>query len=319
MSEFSFRSDAVDVERIMQQIRQRIREKRGADYTEEQIRQLASVKLERFMDPRNVRSDLAEHYRQTPAEPLETLPGVPPVGTAPPLAERFDFDADSIYRSSRGGLGRMLHLLRKLLNPILKLFFNPGPMVHALHRQSEINVRLYEQMDWLIQKHREHGEFLERMAQHMGRQLELLSRQFARREELDKLSFEVLNNLVVEMTRLAIDMKNHRMRVESIAGRLDFDERRARALESVVQYRTTIAGLPAPAGPAERVEEEPAAAGAGGEARKRRRRRRGRRRGGAGAGSPPEGEAATAEAGQAAAAEPASGPEPDDDHETSEP
>lgn len=306
MSEFSFRSDTVDVERIMEQIRRRIREKRGADYTEEQIRQLASVKLERFMDPRNVRSDLVEHYRRTPAPPLE-LPPVPPTGAAPPPAERFDFDADSIYRSSRGALGRLLHVVRKLLNPILKLFFNPGPMVHALHRQSEINVRLYEQMDWLIQKHREHGEFLERIA----REFELVSRQFARREELDKLSFEVLNNLVVEMTRLAIDMKNHRMRVESIGGRLDFDERRARALESVVQYRTTTAGLPAPA---EGAEEE-AAAGPGGEPRRRRRRRRGRRRGAAGAAAAPAGEAPASAPG--AGGEPE--PEPGTDHETSEP
>ena len=53
--------------------------------------------------------------------------------------------------------------------------------------------------------------------------------------------YEVLNNLVVEMTRLAIDMKNHRMRVESVAARLDFDERRARALEQIVQFRTPSA------------------------------------------------------------------------------
>ena len=35
----------------MRQIRARIREKRGVDYTEEQIRELAKVKLEKFLDP----------------------------------------------------------------------------------------------------------------------------------------------------------------------------------------------------------------------------------------------------------------------------
>ena len=48
----------------MEQIRARLREKRGVDYTEDQIRELASVKLDRFLDPRNVRSDLLEHYRK---------------------------------------------------------------------------------------------------------------------------------------------------------------------------------------------------------------------------------------------------------------
>ena len=46
-----------------------------------------------------------------------------------------------------------------------------------------------------------------------------------------------MHNLVVEMTRASIDVKNMKMRVESIASRLEFNERRARALEAVVQYR----------------------------------------------------------------------------------
>ena len=48
----------------MRQIRARIREKRGVDYTEEEIRELANVKLEKFLDPRGVRSDLLEQYRR---------------------------------------------------------------------------------------------------------------------------------------------------------------------------------------------------------------------------------------------------------------
>ena len=48
----------------MRQIRSRIREKRGVDYTEEEIRELANVKLEKFLDPSGVRSDLLEQYRK---------------------------------------------------------------------------------------------------------------------------------------------------------------------------------------------------------------------------------------------------------------
>src|SRR4030095_2544478 len=64
MSDFSVRADHVDVEQIMRQIRARIRDKRGADYTEAEVRELASVKLDRFLDPRAVRSDLLGHFKR---------------------------------------------------------------------------------------------------------------------------------------------------------------------------------------------------------------------------------------------------------------
>ena len=64
MTDFQIRSDNVDVEQIMRQIRARIREKRGVDYTEEEIRELANVRLEKFLDPRGVRSDLIEQFRR---------------------------------------------------------------------------------------------------------------------------------------------------------------------------------------------------------------------------------------------------------------
>ena len=64
MPDFNVRSDSVNVEQIMEQIRARIREKRGVDYTEQQIQELAAVKLEKFLDPRGVRSDLLEQFRR---------------------------------------------------------------------------------------------------------------------------------------------------------------------------------------------------------------------------------------------------------------
>ena len=64
MTDFTVRSENVDVEQIMRQIRTRIREKRGVDYTEDEIRELANVKLEKFLDPKGVRSDLLEQFRR---------------------------------------------------------------------------------------------------------------------------------------------------------------------------------------------------------------------------------------------------------------
>ena len=250
MSEFNIRSESIDVEQLMEQIRARIREKRGVDYTEQQVRELAGVRLERFLDPSNVRSDLLDHYRQR----SEDAPD--PRRVDPPPSPNFEFDGDTIYRSSRGMAGKVIYGIRRLLRPVLKLFFNPTPIVHALHTQQQINHQIGRQV-----------------SAHFEWTMKLSSRLKAR-AELDALTYELLNNLVVEMTRLSIDVKNHKMQVESIAGRLDFDERRARALESVVEYRTQSA--PALDGEGEGEGDETA-----GPEKRKRRRRRGRRRSGA--------------------------------------
>ena len=267
MAEFNIRSDAVDVTKIMEQIRERIREKRGTDYTEQQIRELANVKLEGFFDPEQVRSDLVEHFQRL-TDSAQTQRAAQNATAAPP--EVFDFNQDTIYVSSRGPMGKLIRLIRKILNPFLKLFFNPNPMIFALQRQAEINA-------WTVQVLQSQTELVERVG-----------KKFLALEELDKLNYEVLNNLVVEMTRLSVDMKNHKMLVESVAGRLDFSERRARALESIVQNR-----VPAPSAP-----KGEGADTSTGTSRPRRRRRRSRRRPG-GAASPegPSNEVRTAPSG----------------------
>ena len=100
----------------------RIREKRGVDYTEEEIRELANVKLEKFLDPRGVRSDL-----------LEAVPaGARRVDGAAQLSRSRTRPST---RSHRG----FMRWIRKLLNPLLKLFFNPNPLIEALHIQSKLN------------------------------------------------------------------------------------------------------------------------------------------------------------------------------------
>ena len=248
MAEFNIRSDAIDVEQIMAQIRSRIREKRGVDYTEEEIRELASVKLERFLDPKNVRSDLARHYREQDESPPVADPSPPPVADASPPPE--EFDPASVYRSARPGLvGRMMFTIRRALNPILKLFFNPGPLLHSVVTQSRSLRQTVDTVDRQAAWHaRDHARRAETDT---------------RRAEMDVLMYEVMNNLVVEMTRLAIEMKNHKMRVESVAARLDFDERRARALEETLQRQAR--------------SDSSASSGEGGGERRRRRRRRSRR------------------------------------------
>jgi hypothetical protein len=193
MPDFTVRSDSVNVEQIMEQIRARIREKRGADYTEQQIQELAAVKLETFLDPRGVRSDLLEQFRR--AQPPYSPPELP----------NYAFEDHTLFESHRAGL----RLMRKILRPILKLFFNPNPLIQALNIQSRLNT-----------------VYAEREA-----------KREADRYAFDQLHYEVMHNLVLETTRLGIEVKNLKMRVESLTSRLEFNERRSRALESVVVYK----------------------------------------------------------------------------------
>jgi hypothetical protein len=233
----------VNVEEIMEQIRARIKEKRGVDYTEEQIREMAAVKLEKFLDPRGLRSDLLEQFRRIQSQAPSQ---------APP---NYAFEANTLYDSHRAPL----RWIRRLLQPLLKLFFNPNPLIQALHIQSQVN----------------------------NMHAERAARDEAARRGLVDLQYEMLHNLVVETTRMGIELKNLKMRIESLTSRLEFSERRARALEGVVVYR--------PAAPDSRTEPDvadsarassapqgsestvPAQGPGPGQRSRRRRRRRGRR------------------------------------------
>lgn len=253
MSDFQVRSDSVDVEQIMEQIRRRVRDKRGVDYTEEQIRELATVRLEKFLDPKNLRSDLLEQFRRSrPADDA----ALPPVAT-------YEFEDSTLYDTHRG----LLRTVRRLLNPLLKLFFNPNQLVNVLHQQATLNRHF----------------------------VQVTNQARVDRAAWNSLYYEVLHNLVLETTRAGIEIKNLKMRVEALSSRLDFSERRVRALEGVVQYR------PEAVAPRERRPEAPVQAagsvepagvpgtsssdsGATGDVRRRRRRRRGRRGPGMGMG-----------------------------------
>jgi hypothetical protein len=177
MSDFDIRADSVDVQSVLEQVRARLREKRGVDYTEQQIRELAAVKLERFLDPKAVRSDLLKEFR-----------------AAKPSHLFVPFGPDPLFSARRPIVAR----IRRWLHPVLRLFINPDPIAEAC-----------------------------------GRINELATITVANENQY----YELLHNLVVELTRAAIEVQNLKVRVDSLASRLEFDERRARALEGAVVYR----------------------------------------------------------------------------------
>ena len=147
------------------------------------------MKLEKFLDPRGVRSDLLEQFRQVQRT------------HEPPAPPNYAFEAETMFETHRAPL----RWIRSLLRPLLKLFFNPNPLIQALNIQSQLNT--------------------------------LNAEHETSRRAMDQLHYEVMHNLVLEITRMSIEVKNLKMRVESMSSRLDFNERRARALESVVVYK----------------------------------------------------------------------------------
>ena len=112
-----------------------------------------------------------------------------------PPSEWFDFHGHSIYRSSRGGVGRVLYGSRRLLRPLLKFVFNIDPMVDALSTQARLN------------------------AQQTAFDREV-ARRLAAHEKQDVLSRRAVQDLTAEMQRLSSEMKNQRRLVESMSQRL---------------------------------------------------------------------------------------------------
>ncbi len=243
--------DQVDVEQIMRDIRARIAQRHGIELSTQQIQELAARRLEAILDPRTVNPSLMQQLRRGA--------GAAPEVPAAAADSGYSFEDTTLYASHRG----LLRFIRRLLNPILKLFFNPTPLVHALHTQARLN-----------------QEAAAREAERERLQT-----------EWNALHYEVIQRLVTEVSRVTVEMQSLALRVEALAGRVDFNDRRVRSFETTAPpapARTHARPAEQPSTPAAAaVADTPAADASSGDAtggdgtRRRRRRRRGRRGSGA--------------------------------------
>jgi hypothetical protein len=243
--------DQLDVEQIMREIRSRISERHGIDFTAQQIQELAARRLEAILDPRTIKPSLMDELRRAAGLPADATPSEPEGDET--------FSESALYQSDSG----FMRAIRKLLNPLLKLLFNPAAIVEALNTQTR------------------------RAKAAEAREAELRRRQ----TEWNALHFEILRRLVTEVARVEIDNQHVHHRVESLTARVDFNERRVRGLEHTQQPTrssagrvpdTVVASSPSSVPPPreETLSTEHAAPDASTEAnRRRRRRRRGRRSG----------------------------------------
>jgi hypothetical protein len=267
----------------MRDIRARISQRHGIELSNQQVQELAARRLDAILEPRNVNPSLLAQLRKSAGDTTDVA--------LPPSEPPYTFVETTLYDTHRGLLG----FIRRLLHPILKLFFNPTPIANALQAQAQFNASV------------------------TAREVERERRQ----AEWNALHYELLQRMVTEVARVSIDVQALATRVESLSAKVDFNERRVRALENPQQPNRPQ--IHRPAGPSEPVNiasgsgvepgasETASAEHTGDGPRKRRRRRRGRR-GGAPGGDMPgaSGEAALAQ-GDADEVDGGDTGEPDDD------
>jgi hypothetical protein len=121
MSTFSAKGTDVDVEAIMANIRRKIEEKRKGLYTEDEVQEIAEMKLDAVLEASEFNSDFVAAFRARDEK------------------WNYRFDPETLYASSHAGGGGLIRAARRLLNPVLKLFFNPNPIISALSRQADLN------------------------------------------------------------------------------------------------------------------------------------------------------------------------------------
>jgi hypothetical protein len=117
----SIKADDVNVDEIMRLVRKRIEEKRQTLYTDDEIRAIAEHRLDAVLDAHDFNSDFIADFRAETAR------------------WNYQFGPETMYRSSRGVVGRALETARRVLRPVQKLFWNPNPLISALSRQSDLN------------------------------------------------------------------------------------------------------------------------------------------------------------------------------------
>jgi hypothetical protein len=118
---FEVKAEGIDLLQLLADVHRRVAERKQGLYSDEELRYIAERPLEGVLTGRELRADLVDEFRARDAQ------------------WNFSFDPETVYRSSRGGAGRALEALRRLLRPLQKLVWNPNPMIAALSRQSDLN------------------------------------------------------------------------------------------------------------------------------------------------------------------------------------
>jgi len=161
---FSSGNKEINVAEIMKEIRRRISEKKGSVYTEEEIRDLAEMKLKSMIGSTDVESGL--------------------IGVLHQNADEWNISQEALYASHPGFYGRLIRKCRALTHPVLKLFANPD---HVIYKQARLNQNLTHIVHNLVLEltrlHLEHNELRQRFDS-LSRKIEWMEK---RQQTLEKL------------------------------------------------------------------------------------------------------------------------------------
>jgi hypothetical protein len=186
----------VDVEQIMRDIRSNIAQRHGVELTDQQVQELAARRLESILDPRTIKPSLLDQLRRAAGARPDTEAAS--ARTEPP----YTFEDTTLFESPNA----FVRFMRRLLAPILKLFFNPNPLIRALNIQARLN------------------------KESIARETERDQRQ----AEWNALHYELLQRVVSETAKVSLEVQSLALRVESLAGKVDFNERRVRGIDGAM-------------------------------------------------------------------------------------
>ena len=122
METFTIKDDKINVEEIMEKIRQSIQKKKKTHYTDDDIEEIAKKKLATFLHTSEVKSAFTEELHR--------------------LKENWNvsISLESIYKSHPSRKGSIIYWLRKRLRPVTRLFFNLDVFFPEFHKQSKVNL-----------------------------------------------------------------------------------------------------------------------------------------------------------------------------------
>ena len=183
----------------MRDIRSRVSQQHGIDLNEQQVKDLATRRLDAILDIKSVNPALLEKIRRSAGKPVSVRLKQPP---KPKL-----FEASALYGSSNV----LLRIFRRLLKPILHLFLEPKAFFEALNLQIRGN-----------------AEAREREVEHTRKQA-----------EWNALHYEILQRVVMEASKISLQEENLSLQIEALTAKVEFNERRVRTLEASLHEVST--------------------------------------------------------------------------------
>lgn len=210
MGVFEIDDPEIDVEELERRVKAAIEAKRGVRFTDEELDELRSAKLE----PRLRREDLPRGWLAEMPAARSKLPEV----AAPPPAELSFANEPELYTSGQSGFrGTVLRLVRRIFKPFYRATLN---------------------LDWAFLKLSgdiqelagSANESINRQGGWAGRQLSDMTAQIDRWRDRD---LHLLHNLVAETTALRLQQTHMQDRINELIRQLDSLKERERALESL--------------------------------------------------------------------------------------